>query len=451
MIDAFINSPIYTILAFVFVLGVMIFVHEFGHFAVAKLQGIRVLTFSLGFGPRLWGFRRGDTEYRLSILPLGGYVKMAGENFDETVTGAPDEFLSRPKHQRFLVVIAGPSMNILLAIVLMAINFNFGIQVPSYLKGPAVIGRVRPGSPAESAGLQAKDLILAIDGNAVSAWEDVQMAIGTSPNQELDIAINRGGNQKRTIRVTTRAIGTPEIGDAGLQPYLPRPAIGRVEPGTPAEKAGLKRGDILERVRFEDVVAEDQYSIQALTTQSEGKELEFTLRRGDKILHKTIVPVMMPPPLGVDLPSRVRVGFAFKEETSIEQYGILESFSKSVEQNYRFCALTFGIIGKMVSGRASIKSLSGPIDIAYYSGQAARSGLRVLMGFMAIISLQLGILNLLPIPILDGGVIFLLFLETLLRRDISVAVKEKIVQVGLAFLLLLMGVVIFNDISKRFF
>jgi regulator of sigma E protease len=448
--EAFIDSPVFTLLAFVFVLGVMIFIHELGHFLVAKLQKIKVHSFALGFGPRLLGFRRGDTDYRINILPLGGYVKLAGEDFDDKITGGPEEFLSRPKYQRLLVYLAGPMMNILLAVLIMAGSFMSGVRIPKYLKEAPVIGVVQEGSAGQKAGLRLHDRILSIDGKPTPSWEDAQLLIGSSPHQTLAIEVERG-KDRLNFQVLTVGSGEPEFGDAGLLPYQPTPSLTRIEAGSPAENAGLQEGDIVEQVRVGDDIAMDRASMQAIFIRSEGKQVEFTLRRGNSTLIKTVIPVKMPPPGGANGPIRPRIGVTFKEELILEKYGPIAALLKSVQQNYRYTALTFDIIGRLITGKASFKTMSGPIDIAYYSGEAARLGWRALLGFMALVSLQLGVFNLLPIPILDGGAIFLMLLEGILRKDFSVSIKERIIQVGFFFLVLLMGAVIISDISKRFF
>ena len=431
-----------SLIAFVFVLGVMIFVHELGHYAVAKFLGIRVEVFSLGFGPRILGFTRGDTDYRVSLLPLGGYVKMAGETYDEELTGSEAEFLSRPKLHRFAVAVAGPVMNIFLAWLLLAVNYTVGVEVAAYRGQPAVIGVVAPDSPAERAGIQLNDRIVSIDGEPTPAWAQVETAIITSPNQTLRLALEREDGSLVEKEVTTTIQGTSELGTIGAGPSFPW-SIEGVAPTSPAATADLREGDAILYVDFDGERANGFYEIPSFVEAREGKPLVFTIRRQGQILEKTIAPVRMG--------DGVRIGIKGKQflKLSIERYGPLEAVVKSFERNVQITALTFYIVGKIVTGRASLKTMSGPIEIARYSGAAASSGLIHLMGFMALISLQLGIFNLFPIPILDGGVIALLAIEGLIGRDISLPVKERIFQVGFIFLVLLMGVVIFNDISKN--
>ncbi len=437
-----------TIVSFIFVLGLMIFVHEFGHFIAAKWLKIRVEIFSLGFGTRLFGFRRGDTDYRVCLLPLGGYVKLAGENPEDALSGSPDEFLTRPKHQRFLVYVAGPVMNIVMAVLFLAVNYMAGIEMPRYLKEPPVIGQAPPESPAAKAGVQSGDLILAVDGRAISTWKDLQIAVGSSPNRELDFSIRRGA-QQLSYKITTISLGRGEIGSAGFVPYLLHPVVDRVEPASPADKAGLQKGDTLVRVEREGQAAEEQYAQIALIYGSEDKELTVTLKRGEEVLQRKVVPVRMNVPSNPGYSGQGRLGVSFRIPSLVERYGAWASLNESVRRNYEITLLTFDLLGKLFTGKASLKVMSGPIDIAVYSGEAARMGPLALIGFIAMISLQLGIFNLLPIPVLDGGQIFLLLLEGLIRRDLSLHVKEQIAKVGFILLILLMSVVLFNDLSKH--
>ena len=230
-----------TLLSFLFVLGVLIFVHEFGHYAVAKHLGVRVLTFSLGFGPKLLNVRRGGTDYCVSAIPLGGYVKMAGENPDDSRTGNPDEFLSKTKWQRFQILIAGPVMNLLLAVVVMAIVLMQGVEVPVYEDQPPDVAAVLPDSPASKVGIRPGDRILKVAEEDVLTWTAFNMSIGTRANRDVSLLVQREG---QTIAMTVRPIPeTPyEIGSIGVLPDA-RPFIRAVNPGDPADRAGLKVDD----------------------------------------------------------------------------------------------------------------------------------------------------------------------------------------------------------------
>ncbi len=426
------------ILAFLFVLGVLIFIHELGHFLVARFFGIGVHVFSLGFGKRLIGFRRGDTDYRVSLIPLGGYVKMAGENPDEELTGSPDEFLSRPKMERFWVAVAGPVMNLVLAVVLLAAVFMIGQEVPEYLSNPPVVGAVSPDSPALQAGIQSGDIISSVEGQATPNWKNVEFRIAINPERTLAIEFQRGV-QKLTTRVTTE--GTPDgRGTIGISPFIPYVVSGIV-PESAAQKAGLRKGDEIVAVLEEGQHKEGFSAIAQVVKASRGAPLVFEIRRdGQKIL-QTIAPEITE--------EGPRLGAYIEYATREQRLGPVESFHQSLGDNYDMAVLTFLTVGRLVTGTSSVKQLSGPIEIAKFSGQAAILGLVPLLGLMAVISLQLGLLNLLPIPILDGGLIALLAIEGLMGRDLSLEMKERMFKAGFVFVVLLMGVVLFNDLAKN--
>jgi len=435
---ALLTSIGFSIIAFLFVLGVMIFVHELGHHIAAKLLGIRVDVFSLGFGRRLIGFKRGDTDYRISLLPLGGYVKMAGENYDEELTGDPGEFMAHSKTDRFLVAIAGPAMNIILALILVTTNFMWGIPVAQYLRQPAVIGIVQEGSAAEQAGLQPMDIIVAIDGEPVPTWQDLVIGISLSPNQDLVLEVERQG-QVLTKEITPSLTEGFEIGDIGVGPFIPF-IITEVAPDSPAAEAGLRPGDEIVRVTMENKTTVGFDESAQLINASEGSPLRFEVLRDNQVFEATFAAVQME--------DRWRIGTTV-DYMQVEQYGFLQALENSFERNLRLTLLTFEVVGRIITGRTSLRAMSGPIEIARFSGMAAAMGIIQLLNFMALISLQLGIFNLMPIPILDGGVIALLAIEGLIRRDLSMRVKERIFQVGFVFLILLMGIVIFNDLAKN--
>jgi regulator of sigma E protease len=435
-----INHFGWTLLAFIFVLGIMIFVHELGHHLMAKYLKIRVDVFSLGFGPRIFGFRYGDTDYRVSAIPLGGYVRMRGENFDESLSGGEDEFLSRPKTHRFAVAIAGPAMNLALAVILLAGNYMAGVQVPAYLSEPAVISNVLEDSPAAEAGLTEGDRILSVAGSVTPTWEGLQIQVATLAGRNVEVVFERDG------QTFQRIVGIAEdpatgIGYIGVLPPS-QTLIDAVEEG-PALEAGLRPGDVILAVEADGYRSKVREDIVRVLGSSLGRPVEFTVRRGEETFVRSITPV--------EMEGKARVGIVLGSivETRIERYDPLSAVARSVERNYQMAALTFRIVGKLITGQSSIKMMSGPIEIARFSGQAASQGASALTGFMALISLQLGIFNLLPIPILDGGVIALLLIEGLMGRDLSMRVKERIFQVGFIFLVLLMGIVIFNDISKN--
>ena len=425
-----------TILAFLFVLGVLVFVHELGHFLAARRLGVRVLTFSLGFGPKLLKFRRGDTEYCVSAIPLGGYVKMAGENPDDPRTGQPDEFLSRTKWERFQILIMGPVMNIALAIVVMAVVLAQGAEVPVYQDQPPVVGAVTAGSPAEGAGIRPGDRILSVAGEGVDTWEDLFIAVGTRANRDISIAFLRDG-QTRSVTVRPESDNRFEVGRIGVLPNS-NPIISSVIAGEPAEKAGLKGGDIVLAVNGEQMATRDQL-IEAISRNA-GHEIALTVKRADQQLQLRATPE----PRG----DRGMLGVYVTEPTRRLDPNAFEAIQMSIERNIEFSGLIFRTLGGLFVGETSPRQLMGPVAIAQLSGESAEAGWFALFSLMASISLNLGLLNLLPIPVLDGGHILIMAVEGIARRDFSMAVKEKMLLAGFVVLMMLMVTVIYNDLTR---
>jgi regulator of sigma E protease len=425
-----------TILAFLFVLGVLVFVHELGHFLAARRLGVRVLTFSLGFGPKLLKIRRGDTEYCVSAIPLGGYVKMAGENPDDPRTGQPDEFLSRTKWERFQILIMGPVMNIALAIVVMAVVLAQGAEVPVYQDQPPVVGAVTAGSPAEGAGIRPGDRILSVAGEGVDTWEDLFIAVGTRANRDISIAFLRDG-QTRSVTVRPESENRFEVGRIGVLPNS-NPIISSVIAGEPAEKAGLKGGDIVLAVNGEQMATRDQL-IEAISRNA-GHEIALTVKRGDQQLQLRATPEQRG--------DRGMLGVYVTEPTRRLDPNAFEAIQMSIERNIEFSGLIFRTLGGLFVGETSPRQLMGPVAIAQLSGESAEAGWFALFSLMASISLNLGLLNLLPIPVLDGGHILIMAVEGIARRDFSMAVKEKMLLAGFVLLMMLMVTVIYNDLTR---
>ena len=425
-----------TLLAFLFVLGVLVFVHELGHFLAARRLGVRVLTFSLGFGPKLLKFKRGDTEYCVSAIPLGGYVKMAGENPDDPRSGRSDEFLSRTKWERFQILIMGPVMNILLAIVIMAVVLAQGAQVPIYQDQPPVVGAVTPGSPAERSGIQPGDRILTVAGDQVDTWEDLFLAVGTRADRDVAITLLRGG-QTQTLTVRPVPETRFEVGNIGVLPDI-NPIVASVIAGEPAERAGLMAGDVVLAVNGERMVTRGQL-IEAISRNG-GNEIELTIERQGARL-----PIRATPEQRGD---RGMLGLYVTEPTRTFQPGPLEAIQLSVERNIEFSGLIFRTLGGLFVGETSPRQLMGPVAIAQLSGESAQAGWIALFTLMASISLNLGLLNLLPIPVLDGGHILIMAVEGVARRDFSMAVKEKMLLAGFVLLMMLMVTVIYNDLTR---
>ena len=422
------------------VLGIMILVHELGHYAAAKWFGVRVDVFSLGFGKRLTGFRRGGTDYRISALPLGGYVKMAGENPLESRSGAPDEFMSHPRWQRFVIAIAGPAMNIFLAIALLTGVFMVRYEHPLYLEQPAVVGWVLENSPAAKAGVQQGDRIVRIESEQNPTWEDVMLKLMVSSKQPVDVALQRG-NQILEKSIQPETDGSDQFGSIGWLPDEPI-IVTELEPDMPATKAGLKLGDDI--VAVNGVPMRSLLSVISFLQQNGGKPMDVTAIRDGRPLHFTITPVQTED----NGRKAFRLGF-HSQPVHVDKLPFAQALSRSLDENKKYSLLIVDLVHKMVEHKVSIKQMEGPIGIARASGDAARQpGWTPLLSLMAMISLNLGIFNLLPIPILDGGMILMLAVESIMRRDISIRIKERIYQTAFVFLLLFFAVVIYNDLMK---
>ena len=426
-----------SIAAFTFVIGVLVFVHEMGHYLMARRIGIRVLTFSLGFGPKLLTVRRGDTDYCISAIPLGGYVKMAGENPDDVRSGADDEFLSKTKWERFQVLIMGPTMNIILAFVVMAVVLYQGADVPAYEEQPPIVGHVMEASPAEQSGIRVGDLILRIGGRPVQTWEELFVAVMPRAERELEVVLRRG-LQEVTIQVTPEAQTQFQVGDLGVVPIM-QPQILNVMTGDPADLAGIRPRDVITAVNGEPITRDNPF-VETINANAD-VALMLTVVRGGQTLKIEVTPAL-----------RGNVGLIGVELSPFEvrtiEPGPLQAIQMSFQKNYAWSGLILQTLGGLLTSETSPKQLVGPLGIAQLSGGAAQIGMVALFTLMAMISLNLGILNLLPIPVLDGGHIFIMALEGLSRRNFSVRIKEKIQLAGFVVLLMLMVTVIYNDLTR---
>ena len=427
-----------TLLAFLFVLGVLVFVHELGHFLVARHHGVRVLTFSLGFGPKLLQTKRGDTVYCVSAIPLGGYVKMAGETVEDKREGRPDEFLSKTKWQRFQVLLAGPAMNVVLAVVVMAfVLLVHGAEVPLYEEEPPVIGSVIGDSPAEAAGILPGDRILTVAGRPVDTWADLQLAVADRADREVEVALRRDGEVRRLS--VTPARGRYNLGDLGVLPDVPSQVAAWSSQATAARDAGLEIGDVIEEVDGRRVTT--QTLVEAINA-SAGAPVTLQIRREGVAQEITLAAE----PVG----DGWMIGIAPRPflEVRVVEAGLFEAFALSVERNLEWSQLIFQTLGRLLTRDTPMSQLVGPVGIAQLSGDAAATGWVPLFTLMAMISLNLGILNLLPIPILDGGHILVLAMEGIARRDFSVQLKERMLLAGFVVLMTLMVTVIYNDLTR---
>jgi regulator of sigma E protease len=432
-----------SVVAVVGVLGFMILIHEFGHYAVAKLLGVRVEQFAIGFGKRLIGFRKGETDYRINAIPLGGYVKMSGENPMDQHTDDPREFLNHSRWHRFLIAIAGPAMNILLAIFLLTVVYMVHYEYPVYLDKPAVIDGVRKNSPAAQAGLQSGDRIIQVDGIKNPTWEQLQPRVWLSPNQPLTVTVRRG-DQVFDKTLVPKAATSSEIGTAGWFPEDPV-VVGQIEADLPAAKAGVKEGDRI--VSMNDQPVRSIEGMIDSLQQTKSQPVDLTVMRGNETLHFHMTPVLSKTEDPKE--QRYRLGFLNKGEIKVTTLPFAQAFSLSLRKNREYSMMILELAKKLVERKISMKAVSGPIGIAQEAGYAAQQkGWTPLMELTAGISLNLGIFNLLPIPILDGGVILFLLIEGLMRRDISMNVKERVYQAAFVFLVLFAAMVIYNDLMK---
>ncbi|HEY1528073.1 MAG TPA: RIP metalloprotease RseP [Candidatus Angelobacter sp.] len=437
-----------TIAAFIFVLGVLVFVHEFGHYAVAKLFKVRVEVFSLGFGKRLIGFRRGDTDYRISLLPLGGYVKMAGENPMEARTGDSGEFMSHPRWQRFLVAIAGPAMNVILAVAVLTGVYMFRHEYPAYFDRPAVLGWVMDDSAAQKAGFQSGDRITVIQDKTNPTWDDVRYKIFGNINQNLGMDVQRGSQTLHLdlmVKVSEKDESGDILSELGLFAQGPT-VVGTVERGAPAEKAGIQVGDEILAVNGINVQSGNGVGMYEVLQKSKDTSVIVTIRRNGQIQTVKLTPQVIPG--GSRDRQGYRIGVEVLPDFRTEKLPFQAALQTATDDCKKNSSLIFRLLGQLFTVKGTLKQFGGPVMIMQESGRAAQAGFVVLLQFMALISLNLAIFNLLPIPILDGGLVLMLLVESVMRRDIKQEVKERVYQAAFVFLVLFAAVVIFNDVSK---
>jgi len=439
--------------AFIVLVGAIIVVHEGGHFIVAKLCKVRVEAFSIGFGPRLFGFKIGETEYKVCLLPLGGFVKMTGET-ESGLTGSPSDgqepvddpgaFTAHPRWQRMLIGLAGPTFNILLTLSLMWFYFAFINEVPAATVKTTNVEWVTPDSAAATAGLEAGDVIVSFDNIKNPDWEMVYDHIRLNANQTVPMAVERGGNTLQlSLRVPASAKSDDfDLTDAGISPqYLPGPiAVAEVQPGMPAEEAGLRGGDAIEAVD-----AQAFHSVNTLLAYMQagkGKPLTLTVLRNGATLQIVATPTK--------LDTRWMLGFSTNQiPIRDEPLSLVSAAGKSLGFFKNNSLLVGEVLNRLFTHRLSVTQMMGPVGIAKAAGEAAQmDGWYPKFGLASEISLQLGILNLLPFPILDGGMILLLLIESALRQDISVTIKERIYQAAFVVLMAFIAFTIFNDVSK---
>jgi len=431
------GSIIGTIFAFILVFGILVFVHEFGHFFMAKLVGIRVDVFSFGYGKRLIGIKKGDTDYRISLIPMGGYVKFPGEEaLEQKKPPQPGDFHAAKRWQRLLVIFMGPLMNVVLAIVLMAVINMVGALVPLYQSQAPVIGWIETDSPAARADLRVNDEILAINQKETQNWGDVELAVGSKPEKTIEIDIRRGSETLK-VDLLTESRTRYEMGYAGFLGKI-RTQVKMVMQNTPAEKAGLQPGDIILAVDDRPVYF---FQFLEIIQKNPENELKFLIERGGETISMGITPRRKG--------DTGEIGIAHSVEAEKQKYGFFMAFGESIRENVKLIFLIIDFIKDLMTGEGSTRQLGGPIEIANLSYLAFRMGIIALMSWIALISLQLGVINLVPIPVLDGGQILVLILEGIFRRDFSPKLKQIIMQIGFAMFIFLIVFVILNDVVKR--
>ncbi|QHN05538.1 RIP metalloprotease RseP [Granulicella sp. WH15] len=442
-----------TVLLLLLVLGVMVLVHEFGHFAVAKLCGIRVEVFSIGFGKRLLGFRSGDTDYRLSLLPLGGYVKMSGDNPGEAPTGDPGEFNAHPRWQRGLVAIAGPVANLVLAFIIMLVVYMNHHEVDYYLAGPAQNDYALRNSPAAATGIHPGDTIVRYDHQDNPDWETILNTSLLNLGRTVDFSYEHDGQRTDSHILVAGTQPDPSTADVysilkpiGLVPQAQNVpvAVTSVAPDSPASTAGLQPGDQISAI--DGVAIHSVPALLAYLQDQGGKRSALTVVRSGAAITVGITPKLMPSGDGTD---SYRLGFIpVRPLFRVNKLSFGAAARESWKTNLKSATLIKDVLMGMFQRRVSPKNLSGPIGIGQQVGIAARDSIWSLFTLMAVISMNLAIFNLLPFPVLDGGLISLLGIEGILRRDINQQVKDRIYQVAFVCILLFAAMVIFNDISR---
>jgi regulator of sigma E protease len=431
---------IQNVLWYLILIGVMIMIHELGHYWAARFFDVRVETFSFGFGPRLFGFKRGETDFRFSAILFGGYVKMTGEQTGESGTSDPRSLNAKPRWQRAIIAFAGPAINVVLAVGLLAGLYMF--RYPHIPNPPSPkIGYLAPDGAAAKAGIRVGDQVVQIDYVSDPTWEQIAVKEVTSARHTLNVWVKRG-DERLHIPVTPVLEEKQGIGNAGWAQEM-RIRIAGFVPGIgAAEKAGIRAGDVLVSANGKPINSAG--ALNEIISAAPGSPVDIVYARNGQEMHALVMPAQHE----IDGKERWMVGVALEPLVEITRLGPAQALYESGRQNYQSAQMIFKFLEGIVERRLSPKSLEGPIRIAQLSGESAREGAISYFGLMAAVSLNLAVFNLLPIPILDGGVILMLFVEMLMRRDLDLRVKEAVVKVGFVFLMVVVVFVIYNDLSK---
>jgi regulator of sigma E protease len=446
------------VISAVVALGALIFIHELGHFLVAKALGVGVERFSLGFGPRLWAFRRGETEYCVSVVPLGGYVKMMGEEahgedaIHPTVEAPPTDprksFSAKPLWARFLIVFAGPAMNFVLAAAIFSVVLA-AVGSPVF---PATVGRIVPGGAAAQAGLRPQDDVAAVDGQPVQSWNEIEDRIARSDGRAMSFTVVRQGERREVPVVPRKTPGRTNLGEpaevwsVGTGPYVP-PVVGDVAAGMPATEAGIQARDRIRAIDGQPVETWDDLA-EAISKRP-GEALTLTVERGGSRMDVSVTPRAVTEKDALGHETTVgRIGIARASTQTFRREDPASAVVKGVAKTWELTALTALSFWKLLTGAIPASNIGGPLQIGLVAGQAAQRSLVDYVGLIALLSINLAILNLLPVPMLDGGHLLFFVIEAVLGRPLSLRKREVAQQIGLALLLLLMIFALYNDVSK---
>ena len=434
-----------TILSFLAVLGVLIFIHELGHYLAARHVGVRVEAFSIGFPPTALAKQVGETEYRISWLPLGGYVKLYGQNVTDEDPEDPANYAAKSIFQRLYILAAGPAMNLLFALIFMPLVFWIGMDIPAYLNDAPYIQNVQPGSYAYQLGVRANDEIIAVNGSKVQTWEELHSALGQiSSAENLSLEIDRAGN---SMIMESSGIEIRRTASMGWSPLL-SPIVGGFTGDSPAEKAGIQAGDKVKAINGKPIQdwMEISPAVQKFmkdssnTVESSTKKLLVEIERNAVVQFVEVAPYLEPKS------QRWLLGMSMQQISRSHAFG--ESVVLGSARLWFLTKATFSFLGQMFQGEGSMDDLGGPIKIGIVIGEAVRSGIADLFFLMSFISLQLGIFNLLPIPALDGGHIFMLLVEKFNKGPLSITMRERTQMIGFSVLISLMVFVTWNDLMS---
>ena len=426
---------------FIIVLSVLVLFHELGHYLAARCFGVKVESFAIGFGPKLLGFERNGTDFKVCLLPVGGYVKMAGHVLAEEDTPDPNGLAAKPRWQRLVILAAGPAFNFILAVALLTGVYMHEYTRAAYLQESARIGYVTPGSAADRAGVRTDDVVLSIDGVRTPTWNDLILTSTITVGNETELILERDGaelNTSITIPELAGARGVPDPGWSAAH----RVEVAELIPGLPAASAGMQVGDVFASIDGRRIISTEQ--VVRIVAASGGKTLPVEVERGRERRSLQLQPALQE--------GAWRFGIMMRpiHERIQGQLPFGAAFGESLRENIGFASIIFRSIGKLFIGEMAVTNLEGPVGIYEHTQAAAAFGPVALIQLMALISVNLGVVNLAPVPVLDGGQILLLCIESALRRDVSAKVKQRITQAGLVFIILLFGVVMYNDVTRQF-